>query len=173
MIDPPWPQRKGGRRTVRPNQARDLDYSTLSVKEIFDLLDREVFPLAEMPHIALVWTIDKFLRDCEREIERMSYRLHARLIWNKENGVAPAFSIRYAHEYLLWYYKPKFIPVDKDMRGKYMTVFSERSREHSRKPDIAYQMARDWWPNVSRLDVFSREKREGWDQWGNQIDHFN
>jgi hypothetical protein len=39
VIDPPWPQRKGGLRKVTPNQTRDLDYLTLPMKEIFEVIE--------------------------------------------------------------------------------------------------------------------------------------
>ena len=29
------------------------------------------------------------------------------------------------------------------------------------------------YPNSKKIDVFSREKREGFSQWGNQVDFFN
>ena len=53
-----------------------------------------------------------------------------------------------------------------------MTVFEEKSRQHSRKPDYAYNMIESLYPDMNKIDVFSREKRDGWDQYGNQIDYF-
>jgi len=172
MIDPPWPKKKGGLRSVRPKQSRSLDYPTMGVEDIFALLDRDVFAYAATLHTVFIWTVDQFLRSCEQEMESRDYRRHARLIWDKTNGVAPAFSVRYSHEYLLWYYKPKFTPVDKAVRGVYRTVFTEVSREHSRKPDTAYHMVETMFPASAKLDVFSREKRDGWDQYGDQPDYF-
>lgn len=46
-------------------------------------------------------------------------------------------------------------------------------REHSRKPDEAYQMAEAWLPNARRLELFSRQSRPGWDNWGNESTKFN
>lgn len=50
MVDPPWSKKKGCLRRSRPNQNRELDYATLSTPEIYQLLDREVFPLASPTH---------------------------------------------------------------------------------------------------------------------------
>ena len=173
MIDPPWPQRKGGKRAVRPRQDRKLDYRVMSVDSIFSLLDAKVFSQANVPHAAFIWTIDKFLPECEAKMLSRDYRLHARIIWDKGNGVAPAFSVRYSHEYLLWYYKPKFMPVEPETRGRYMTVIRAPGREHSRKPDEAYKMVEALYPSASRLDVFSREARVGWNQFGDQLNWFH
>ncbi len=172
VIDPPWPKRKGGIRAARPNQSRDLDYQTMSVSEIFALLDEKIFPLSTGDHTVWLWTIDQFLTEATTQMLERGYKLHARMIWNKLNGVAPAFSIRYCHEYLLWLYKPRFQPVALESRGKHGSVFEEAARQHSRKPNVAYSLIQKLYPDRAKIDVFSRENRDGWHQWGNQCDYF-
>lgn len=172
VIDPPWPKRKGGLRTVRPNQGRNLDYPTMGVPEIFALLDSEIFTQASTPHNVFLWNIDQFLIKGEQEMTTRGYRRHARFVWDKDNGVAPCFTVRYTHEYLVWYYKPNLLPVTLGMRGKATTIIQEKAREHSRKPDLAYRMIQQFYPDASRMDVFSREPREGWLQWGNECKKF-
>lgn len=172
MIDPPWPRGKGGLRAARPNQGRDLDYNTMSLDEIFFLLSERILPQANRDHSLFVWTIDKFLIDADLRFADLGYKRHARLVWDKGNGVAPAFTVRFCHEYCIWYYKEKLPPVATDVRGKFGTVLQERSREHSRKPDAAYLMVDALYPTAKKYDVFSREPRGGWDQFGNQINWF-
>lgn len=172
MIDPPWPKKKGGIRAVRPNQERLLDYTTMDISEIFQLLDTDIFPLASAIHTVFLWGIDQFLHDGELEMEKRGYRRHARFIWDKLNGVAPAFSVRYTHEYLTWFYKPKFMQVADNVRGKYTTVLTEKAREHSRKPEAAYNMIEAMYPDESKLDVFSRQIRQNWDSYGNQVGYY-
>jgi len=173
MIDPPWPKKKGGKRASRPNQGRKLDYETMPVKDIFDLLDKDVLSKANQNHSVFLWCVDEFLIESEEAMLNRGYRRHARLVWNKLNGVAPAFSVRYAHEYLVWFYKEKFTPVSQESRGKFLTVFEEKPREHSRKPNRAYEIVSALYPLQKKIDVFSREKRDGWDQFGNQTDFFS
>jgi len=172
MIDPPWPKKKGGLRKVTPNQTRELDYSTMSVGAIFRLLDASILPLAETRHTVFLWTVEQFLWDAENEMKKRDYHLHIRLIWDKGNGVAPAFTVRYTHEYLLWFYKPHMTPITIGMRGKLGSVIREGNREHSRKPDAAYKYVASLFPTEPKIDVFSREPREGWAQWGNECDKF-
>jgi N6-adenosine-specific RNA methylase IME4 len=172
VVDPPWPVKKGGLREVRPNQGRELDYQTLSVSEIFTILDDKVFTLATLPHLVFLWTVEKFLLEAEEAMLERGYKRHCRLVWDKLNGPCPGFTVRFSHEYLIWFYKPKLIPVAKTKIGKYLTIFQERAREHSRKPDIAYRMLNQMYPSLTKMDVFSREQRRGWYQWGNEINYF-
>tara|TARA_Y100000310_G_scaffold341165_1_gene439428 strand:+ start:277 stop:798 length:522 start_codon:yes stop_codon:yes gene_type:complete len=162
--DPPWKQTKGGLRKARPNQTRKLDYFTLSLNEIENII-RSFCP--QDNHALFVWTIDKFLHQTEHMFK--DYRLHARMIWDKTNGVAPAFTVRYSHEYLLWFYKPKMIPIDISQRGKWTTVLREQATKHSKKPEIAYKFIESIYPNLSKIELFARNKREGWDSLGDEL----
>ena len=76
-------------------------------------------------------TIDKYLPQTEEIMSLLGYKLHARLIWDKGNGPAPAYTVRFAHEYLLWFYKKGNIMLpDKDKRGAFSTVLRENSKRH-------------------------------------------
>lgn len=172
IIDPPWNKRKGGLRKVRPHQGTVFDYSTMSLEEIERTLTFNILPLAKSHHVVFMWETDGLLGLIEPYMLRNGYKRHCRFIWDKLNGIAPAFTVRYSHEYLVWWYKPRFLPIAKEYRGKFRTVFSERARQHSRKPDVAYDIIEKLYPTHSKIDVFSREKREGWSQWGNELDYF-
>jgi len=172
MIDPPWAVKKGGIRKVRPRQGKNLDYITMPLNAIFRLLDDEIFNCASICHCVFMWTVEKYLTDCDKAMLDRGYKRHCRLIWDKSNGMAPCFTVRYTHEYLIWYYKPKLLPIAAAFRGIWRSVFQAKAREHSRKPDIAYKMVEDLYPEQKKIDVFSREKRNGWNQYGNQLDYF-
>lgn len=48
-------------------------------------------------------------------------------------------------------------------------IIREPIREHSRKPDIVRKNIELMYPNLKKIEVFAREKFEGWDSWGNEI----
>ena len=62
--------------------------------------------------------------------------------------------------------------------GKPKTTRATRSvieaprREHSRKPDEAFAAAEALIPGAQRIELFSRERRAGWDTWGDQTERF-
>lgn len=168
--DPPWKQTKGNKRKCRPNQGKQLDYETLSMEEIKEIHSHVSKNLCEEKHNIFMWTIDKYLHETEQMTKELGYELHARMIWDKENGVAPAFTVRFSHEYLLWFYRKGQIlmPCD-EMRGKYTTVLREQATKHSKKPMCAYEMLDNMFPYARKLEMFARNERNGWDCWGNEV----
>jgi N6-adenosine-specific RNA methylase IME4 len=142
----------------------------MSLKAIETLLADNIFPQLSTPGAVFMWTIDQFLWSAEAMMRRMGFKLHARIIWNKLNGPAPAFTIRYAHEYLLWFYRPRMLAIDTLVRGKHTDVLVEKSLQHSRKPDAAYELINSLYPTERKLDVFARRVIHGWDGWGGQYE---
>src|SRR3546814_19432275 len=46
------------------------------------------------------------------------------------------------------------------------SLFDGIAREHSRKPEEWYRIIDDRFPNVLKIDDFSRQSRPGWLNWG-------
>lgn len=126
--------------------------------------------MTEENAIFFLWTIDKYLHDAEEIMRSLGWKLHARMIWNKVTGIPAAFTIRYGHEYLLYYYKGKLPPVAIAERGKIHSVFTEKVKKHSQKPKIAYEIIDRLYPNVCKLEMYARKKENGWDVWGNEVE---
>lgn len=165
--DPPWRQKKGGKKSVRPNSSGvELDYPTLSMDEIEAHL-RQADSLTGENSVLFLWTIDKYLFEAQALAEKLGYKLHARMIWNKVTGIPAAFTVRYGHEYLLFMYKGRLRPVAS--RGKIHTVFTEQVKKHSQKPQKAYEIIEELYPNERKLELYARSERSGWDCWGNEL----
>lgn len=45
-------------------------------------------------------------------------------------------------------------------------------REHSQKPDEIHDYIETMYPENSKLELFARSSRRGWDVWGNEVDKF-
>ena len=168
--DPPWPQKKGNRRECRPGQGKNLDYKTMTLEEIESFHRAFLRENAAESHNIFMWAIDKFLPDTEAMMRALGYTLHARIIWDKCNGVAPAFTLRFSHEYLLWFYKKgKMLMPVKDMQGRHTTVIREPSTTHSRKPIAAYEMLEALFPQTWKVELFARARRRGWVSFGDEL----
>ena len=169
--DPPWQQSKGGKKSVRPNSSGGgLCYPTMNLDDI-SLLHKNIFEsLTEQKHNVFMWTIDKYLIDTEQFMKELGYIRHARIVWDKITGIPTAFTVRFTHEYLIWFYKKGNILMPADStRGKYSDVIREQVKRHSQKPQCAYEMLEDMFPDTKKLELFARNKRPGWDCWGNEV----
>lgn len=170
LADPPWKQSKGGKKSVRPKSSgKELDYPVCPLNEIKDHLKQATSLCSGDNSILFLWTIDKYLFDAQKIAEDLGYKLHARMIWNKVNGIPAAFTVRYGHEYLLYMYKGKLIPVATEQRGKIHTVFTEKVKRHSQKPDVSYEIIKRLYPNLRKLELYGRRQYEGFDVWGDEV----
>jgi len=161
VVDPPWPIKKI-QRDIRPNQDA-FDYATMEVDEIADM------PIERMAnedaHLYL-WTTQKYLPDALRILKGWGFKYQCLMTWIKNVGFTP-YSWMYSTEHILFGSKGTLKLLELGIR----LDFNAKVQEHSRKPDIFYEIVRKASPEP-RIDVFSREKREGFDQFGNEKSKF-
>ena len=48
------------------------------------------------------------------------------------------------------------------------SLITSRRGKHSQKPDCVYRMIETMYPDLSRIELFSRQQRSGWAAFGNQ-----
>jgi len=130
----------------------------------------KAFPLRQLAfedgcHVYL-WTTQKFLPFAFSVFDAWGVRYECLLTWVKNVGFTP-YSWMYSTEHCL-FGRIGSQPLLK--MGKRLD-FSAKVREHSRKPDEFYSLVAEVSPEP-RIDVFSREKREGFEQWGNELNKF-
>lgn len=159
VVDPPWPMKKI-ERDCAPNQT-GFDYPTMTEEELMD------FPLEDMAcdncHLYL-WVTQKYMPLGLQLMERWGFKYQCQLTWVKDGGMPP-LSWTYSTEHVL-FGKRGNLPL---LRLGKRLDFAEKRREHSRKPDIFYDLVKEVSPEP-RIDVFSREERHGFDQFGNETD---
>ena len=162
VIDPPWPM-KIIDRDVAPLQ--DLSYPTLSIDEIASLnIDNCA---ADSAHL-FCWATHKFLPDTLSIIAGWGFKYVLTMVWHKQGGFQPFGLPQYNCEFCVYARKgsPKFIDT-KD----FLVCFKAKRREHSRKPNEFYDVLRRVTAGP-RIDIFSREEKEGFDSVGNETDAF-
>lgn len=171
VSDPPWKIKKGGSKAIRPNSSGgELDYQTIDLEEIEAIQTDFAYNMGATSHVLFIWTIDRYLHQTETMLRRIGYKIHARMVWNKVTGIPAAFTIRFGHEYLLYCYFGKLLPVAAAERGKIHSVFTEQVKRHSQKPEISYQIIERLYPEAKKLEMYARYVRDGWDGWGNEYD---
>ena len=86
------------------------------------------------------------------------------MTWDKVAGYSTCGIFRNT-ELVLFGYKGKMTI---NQRGKFLPcLFRESKGKHSRKPQLFFEMLK---PNTQepRISIFEREKRDGFDVWGDE-----
>ena len=161
VIDPPWPMEKIA-RDVRPAQVH-MDYQTMSEEEL------RAYPLGDLAaddcHLYL-WTTHRFLPLALELCDIWGFRYQCVMTWRKNVGITP-FSWMYSTEHALFCVRGG---LELLVKGKRLD-FEAKVREHSRKPEEFYSLVEEVSPGP-RIDLFSREKHNGFDQHGNETEKF-
>ena len=153
VLDPPWPY-------------ESLPYPSMSLEAIATL------PLGDLlsaDSLVGLWTTDRFLKDAlVIATERWALELRKVVVWDKVRAGRPTPWLRGQTEYclLLTRGRPIFEP------GNLTNLIREQAREHSRKPDAFYALVEQTCPARPRLEMFARERREGFEAWGAEVDFF-
>lgn len=161
VVDPPWDMKKI-EREERPNQ-HEFDYPPMSIDEIKAIS----IPADDNCHLYL-WTTQKYLPDAFSVLESWGFRYIFTMTWHKNGGFQPFGLPQYNSEFVLFGRKGN---MDFLTTKAFPTCFNGERREHSRKPESFYELVNRVSPGP-KLDMYNREKREGFDQYGNDINHF-
>lgn len=158
--DPPWEVKKMKRET-RPNQV-NMDYPTMSLEEIKAL---PVKNITEDNATLWLWTTQAYLPKAFEVMKEWGFKYQRTITWDKKNGMC-FHGFHHRTEFLLFGYKGKCIELYR--KGKaFPTIVQERSARHSEKPQIFRDLIMPF--GKTRIELFAREKTEGWDVWGNEI----
>ena len=163
VIDPPWAMERI-ERDVRPNQVA-FDYPTMTEAELAAF---GVAGIAADDCHLFCWTTHKHLPMALRLLDVWGFRYVCTMVWHKPGGFQPIGLPQYNCEFVLYARRgsPEFV----DTKA-FPACFEAPRREHSRKPDEFYDVIRRVAAGP-RIDVFSREAREGFAQFGNEADKF-
>ena len=165
VIDPPWDIKKLTHK-ARPNQVK-MDYPTMSLEEIKKL---DIDSIAEDDCWCFLWTTQKFLFKSKDILESWGFNYLLTMVWEKTYGRSsgmPLFGFRWNGEFILVGYRNKPALW---IKGKPLipVVFSAENIRHSQKPDKFYNMVKQL--GDKRIDIFARDRKEGWDSWGDEIE---
>ena len=165
VVDPPWPMVKI-ERDVRPNQV-GFDYPTMSLEELSNFSSTLNKMAADNCHL-FMWTTQKHLPTALNLVDHYGFHYVLAMVWHKAGGYQPTGLPQYNCEFVVYARKgtPKFVTT----QGFFCCLNGAR-REHSRKPDEFYDMIR-LVTRGPRIDIFSREPRDGFDQYGNETTKF-
>jgi N6-adenosine-specific RNA methylase IME4 len=167
VIDPPWSfttrSPKGQRKSA------SMHYRVMTLAGIMQLPVRE---LLKDDAIVYLWTTGPLLHEAVSTLKAWGITYASHFAWRKvsRNGRMQwgnGYWARSCHETVL------LGTVGKPPCFSLPSCFDGVRREHSRKPEEFYQMITERTPGLRRADVFARQKREGWDSWGDEVGKFS
>lgn len=162
--DPPW---KYDRKKVQG--AAEQHYSTMSVEEICGL---KVAELADKDCVLFLWATFPKLPEALQVIKAWGFQYKSvAFVWLKQNKSGKGwfyglgFWTRGNAEICLLATKGK---PHRSSNSVHQFIISPL-REHSQKPDEAREKIIELMGDLPRVELFAREKADGWDVWGNEV----
>jgi N6-adenosine-specific RNA methylase IME4 len=170
MADPPWHfttwSAKGQGKSASQH------YAVMGLDEIKAL---PVAELAAADSFLWLWATQAQLPQAFAVMESWGFEFKTTGAWAKQSptGSSWAFGtgylLRSAAEFFLIGTRGRPRPDSRSERNLLVAPV----REHSRKPDEAYEMLERMFPSQKRCELFARSTRPGWDCWGFETVRFD
>jgi N6-adenosine-specific RNA methylase IME4 len=172
LADPPWRfQNRTGK--VAPEHARLRRYETMSLEEICAM---PVGVHATNPSHLYLWVPNALLPWGLRVMDAWGFEYKANVVWYKvrkdggPDGRGVGFYFRNVTELLLFGTRGKLRTLAPGRRQ--VNIIASHKREHSRKPSAVYSLIQRCSPGPF-LELFARERVEGWTAWGFEADSYH
>ena len=163
LMDPPWMERGGG----KIKRGADRHYPLLKTKDMPRVIyESGVFNPDPVGCHLWMWTTNNFLPDALWLIEALGFRYVTNAVWVKQR-VGLGQYLRGQHELLLLAVRGSGVHARTEDKSIPSVLRAPRT-EHSKKPEEAFDLIakRSKGPY---LEMFSRQEREGWTTWGNEV----
>lgn len=168
LADPPW--RIAMYSAAGEAKAPQGHYECMDTAAIERL---PVGHLAGRDAVLLLWATFPMLPEALKVMAAWGFKYKTGAAWAKRSSTGKAWSfgtgyiLRSAAELLL--VGTLGAPAYRSKSQRNLIVAPVR--EHSRKPDQIYDLA-EALCDAPRCELFARQRRPGWDAWGNQVERF-
>ena len=164
--DPPW--RYGGRTYDNPEKRKPIEeyYPTMAFEQIAKL---PVSNIADSNCLLFLWVVNSKLKECIWVGEQWGFKyITVAFVWHKRIALLGNYTMSGCDMCLL--FKKGKIPQGK-LKGKGIKQFYEEIvSRHSKKPNEFRKRTELLFPESKRIELFARQKTEGWDVWGNEVE---
>ncbi len=163
LADPPWDY------NIRLRANPSIHYRTLSDEQIYNFLDNNLDNKIDKNAILFLWATNPKLKEALRTIEEWGFEYKTNMVWVKDK-IGLGYYVRSKHELLLIAVRGNIVPLEANRPES--VIYHERE-EHSKKPDIVYDIIEHMYPNANYLELFARNKRSNWDSYGLELKQNN
>ena len=167
--DPAWKYYEGGYKN------QEQHYDTIETKYLIDFIDENQKSISELTAencILFIWTTSPMLPYMPELIEKWGFKYSTvGFVWvkSKKDGTGFFFGngnwTRANTEYCLIAHKGKIERQDATIS---QIIYKPKSI-HSKKPECVRDKIVKLVGDLPRIELFARQKIEGWDNWGNKL----
>ena len=169
--DPPWgyknsPSKKGTTRCFAKNH-----YDLMTTDDICNL---PIEQLCDKNAVCFMWATFPMIEDALKVMKSwgFTYRTCA-FVWVKKNKKQDTnfwgcgYYTRSNAEICLLGIKGKIL----ERKSKSIhQIIESKVEQHSKKPDVVRNTIVELFGNLPRVELFARQKTDGWDVWGNEVE---
>lgn len=179
--DPPWKysskelygDKINGYKNGQRKRFADLEriYSTLNIDDIKNLPVKDI---TDRDCACFMWSTDSHLKEAIEVMECWGFKYKTiAFVWLKKYNTGTRVL-----NFAPWTLKSTEIcllgiqgKMSKYKIANNVQQFIEAERtEHSKKPNEARKRIEELFGNIPRVELFARQKVEGWDCWGNEVE---
>jgi len=161
--DPPWQYKESW-----GNGSNEHTYKTMSVDDIAKLKIQNISD--DNAHLYL-WVTNPFIREGLKICDAWGFEYKTLLTWIKTypNGnpeMGMGYYFRGCTEHIIFGTKGKLKILNKTTRNMFYEI---NPKKHSQKPASVRDMIVRCSGDLPRIELFARQKTDGWDAWGNEL----
>jgi N6-adenosine-specific RNA methylase IME4 len=161
--DPPWDVKRGPDWNSN-GPSKPLPYPTMTIEAI------KALPIKDLSdtncHLYL-WTINKYIKESYEVVKEWGFDVSCMLTWVKpKHGIGIGGTFVQTTEHLLFCRRGTL----KAKKRIDTTWFEHKRLKHSEKPPMFRKMIEEVSGDLPRIELFARQKTEGWDVWGNEVE---
>jgi len=168
--DPAWSYKENW-----GNGAVHHHYESMSNESIKDL---PIDDISDVNCHLYLWYTNSFVREAHKICDAWGFKYKQTLTWVKQykslkTEMGLGYYFRGSTEHILFAVKGKLPRLRKDLLNVIETdgqaVYEVNSRKHSEKPEKFRNLIIEHSGDLPRIELFARQKVEGWDCWGNEV----
>ena len=160
--DPPWEVMRGPDYASN-GPSKPLPYPTMNIGAIKNLPVKEISD--KNAHLYL-WTINKYIEESYDVARSWGFKPSCLLTWCKpKHGIGIGGTFVQTTEHILFCRKGTL----KAKQRIDTTWFAHKRLRHSEKPQMFRELIVETSGDLPRIELFARQKTDGWDVWGNEV----
>jgi N6-adenosine-specific RNA methylase IME4 len=167
LADPPWSyyNNKPPCKVVKQPKTCGVNYYYKTMK-LSDIKGLPIKNLCEDDCVLFLWATTPNIQEAFEVMKSWGFKYKTMITWEKTNNDCMGYWFRVCTEHLLVGIRGKI----KSFRSMVRTCYHSPRGKHSEKPKYFKDLINGLFPNKKKIELFARQKTEGWTSIGYDID---